>query len=365
MKNIKIFALTYLITLLSLFALNAQTNIADSLVNLALSNDVKISSNLPENSRGVLTDILYNPVTKDYETSTTPFNEYGIPFSRSLSSIGLENYTYEIEWSELKNVNYISFGGTYPNQPQPNTNWDISYNDGSKWIIIERGTGGWIDSGFFVWKTEEPLAMKKIRVKFTGDGQNAVTNIHLRGRGVLNRYEKQDSIKATLIQFLPYKNLSKDEIEVKGTYKVYQDSQLKFEHLNSKKVLDSASNIKNKFPESKVIVKRPDLEYLKGEGGNLVATIKVSKLPTKRAMVINEPYPDTTFGGSCNSETDSLLLVSNKPYDFKDTPIHLLNVVWYIEKGLFNNGEPITDIEALAQGLIVLNCTSATIILKK
>ena len=90
--------------------------------------------------------ILYDPVTENYYTPTR-FNEYGVAYGENLGRPGAEDgFRWQVDWSSTKLVNYITFGGTYPNQPQPNSMWRISYLRNGTWTVLEEGKGGWIDS---------------------------------------------------------------------------------------------------------------------------------------------------------------------------------------------------------------------------
>ena len=248
-------------------------------------------------------------------------------------------------------MNYITFGGTYANQPQPNTRWEVSYNNG---IVLKEGTGGWLDSGILELKLDKPISASSIKVEVFNS-----KSIHLRGRGGFTEIEDDRSTKpkATLIQYLP-SAVTGDIIELSDTYKLYQDNKLIFEYLNAEKVKDSASNVKKQFPLSVVKVTQPDEIYKLGEGGKVIATIDVIYHSVKRAIVLNSISDKAgliNFGGDCDNG-NYVLLISEKPFDFKDRSVNLYNAEWIFRQGLLNNGEFINEKEAEDLGLIIRHC---------
>ena len=184
----------------------AVDNNANANVNLALLSDAVLSGSV-ENGRGTPEAILYDPLQENYFV-VTDFNEYGVANGENLGTPDVDNgFKWQVDWANRKEVNYITFGGVYPNQPQPNSEWKISYRIGNDWTILEEGTGGWIDAGIFEWggATTTPIQMDGLRVQVYSNGVNEVVSIHLRGRGgISNRLDDSDTLtKATLIQFLP------------------------------------------------------------------------------------------------------------------------------------------------------------------
>ncbi|WP_324027975.1 PKD domain-containing protein [Maribacter sp. BPC-D8] len=175
-------------------------------LNIALLPDAVLSGSTND-GRGTPQAILYDPSKDDY-FERTDFNEYGVPRGENLGTPGVEDaFLWQVDWANRKDVNYITFGGVFDNQPQPNSLWRISYLVGSEWIILEEGTGGWIDSGIFEWggSEETPISIDGLRVQIYSDGINDLISIHLRGRGgrsnIIN--DSASETKATLIQYLP------------------------------------------------------------------------------------------------------------------------------------------------------------------
>jgi|GEM_PF-1800736 len=184
----------------------AVDNNANANVNLALLSDAVLSGTA-ENGRGTPQAILYNPLEDNYFI-ITDFNEYGVANGENLGTVDVDNgFKWQVDWANRKDVNYITFGGVYPSQPQPNSLWRISYRIGNDWTVLEEGTGGWIDAGIFEWggATTTPIQMDGLRVQVYSNGVNELVSVHLRGRGgISNRVDDSDTLtKATLIQFLP------------------------------------------------------------------------------------------------------------------------------------------------------------------
>ena len=183
-------------------------NSPDSMVNLALLGDATFNSTIPPNSgRGNPMDVLYNPQTNQY-AFTSNYVEHGVSYNANLGRPDRgDGFNWEVAWSSQKNINYITFGGTYPNQPQPNTLWAISYYNGSSWITLDQGSGGWIDSGTYEWggPTQNPIQATRLLLEIYSDGNNDLVSIHIRARGSATnvRNDTDNPVKACLIQYLP------------------------------------------------------------------------------------------------------------------------------------------------------------------
>ncbi|WP_236973396.1 PQQ-dependent sugar dehydrogenase [Maribacter sp. 6B07] len=181
-------------------------NEPDPEVNLALLDDAVLGGSV-DGGRGTMGAILYDPVTENYYTPTR-FNEYGVGRYDNLGRPGAEDgFRWQVDWSSTKLVNYITFGGTYPNQPQPNSMWRISYLRNGTWTVLEEGKGGWIDSGIYEWGggAQYPIEADALRVQVYSDGGTDLVSIHLRGRGGVSGYvdDSSTATKATLVQYLP------------------------------------------------------------------------------------------------------------------------------------------------------------------
>ena len=201
-----------LLLILAFFALNlqAQTQEPDLLFNLALSADAKVTGSVTS-GRGLPTDILYNPATANFATSSR-HSEYGVNFGQNLGLVKEEDpFFWRVDWETPKLINHITFAGTYPNQPQPNTMWKISYLNGSDWVITDKGQGGWIDSGIYEWSSLDlqPITANAVKVELFSDNTNPLISVHLRGRN------DTTETKATVIQLLPYTavNVAQDLID--------------------------------------------------------------------------------------------------------------------------------------------------------
>ncbi|MDN3493593.1 fibronectin type III domain-containing protein [Winogradskyella bathintestinalis] len=184
---------------------NIPDNLPNDAINLALLPEATLSGSVIS-GKGTPLDILYDPAINDYFI-TTAYNEYGVSHNLNIGRPDVHNgYKWQVNWPNVKYINYITFGGTYPNQPQPNTKWRISYRYDGNWIILQQGQGGWIDSGIYQWggATQNPIEADALRVQLYSDGFADLVSIHLRGRGGIsnNTNDNATTPKATLIQYL-------------------------------------------------------------------------------------------------------------------------------------------------------------------
>ncbi|WP_339753575.1 fibronectin type III domain-containing protein [uncultured Winogradskyella sp.] len=183
-------------------------NIPNDNLNIALLPDATVSGNVV-NGRGVPEEILYDPSIGNYYT-VTAFNEYGLALNKDIGSPvdPDKGMKWQVNWTNVKYINYITFGGVYTfnSQGQPNTLWRISYRVDGTWIILEEGTGGWIDGGIYEWggTSFNPIEADALRVQLYSDGFNEVKSTHLRGRGGISTSfdDSSTTTKATLIQYL-------------------------------------------------------------------------------------------------------------------------------------------------------------------
>ncbi|MBU2920707.1 DUF5011 domain-containing protein [Winogradskyella psychrotolerans] len=181
-------------------------NEPDESINLALLEDATVTGSTPD-GRGRPQAILYDPSIDDYFIRTD-WNEYGVAFGQNLGRPEADNgFVWQVDWTVPKAINYVTFGGTYANQPQPNAMWRVSYLNNDEWITIEEGQGGWIDSGIYEWdgRYESTITAAALRVQVYSDGETDLVSIHLRGRGGISNYRNDSGTetKATLIQYLP------------------------------------------------------------------------------------------------------------------------------------------------------------------
>ncbi|WP_439152381.1 PQQ-dependent sugar dehydrogenase [Winogradskyella sp.] len=181
-------------------------NAPDDMINLALLPSARLAGSVT-NGRGSLEEILYDPRIENYYTSTD-YNEYGVHYMQNLGTPDINDaFNWEVTWPTEKYVNYITFGGAYLNQPQPNSMWEISYFSDGNWVTLDSGQGGWINGGIFEWGggTQTPVETLGVRVQIFSDGNYDLVSIHLRGRGGTSLIEADDSAttpKAALIQYL-------------------------------------------------------------------------------------------------------------------------------------------------------------------
>jgi uncharacterized repeat protein (TIGR03806 family) len=208
-------------------------NDPNPVINLALLHSAQLSGTVSQGSgRGTPLDILYDPSVEDYKV-TSQFSEYGMPYNYNMGTVNAENgFFWQVDWPNPKFVNYITFGGSYPNQPQPNTMWRVSYLRDGVWITIEEGQGGWINNNtgdnwsnvpIYEWDgtNEAPKLAEAIRLQLYSDGTNDVVSIHLRGRGGNTQFSNGEDVntepKASLMQFLPFNDYTTIDSVVAGT----------------------------------------------------------------------------------------------------------------------------------------------------
>ena len=180
-------------------------NLPDNTVNLALIAEATLSGSV-SSGRGTPETVMYDPAADDYYIRTG-YNEYGVTYGVNLGTPDADNgFFWRVDWPDHKYVNYITFGGTYDNQPQPNSLWRVSYFYNGNWTTLEEGVGGWIDSGIYEWGgvSQTPIAASALRVQVYSDGVNDLLNIHLRARGGRSSSvdDRSTTPKATLIQYI-------------------------------------------------------------------------------------------------------------------------------------------------------------------
>ncbi len=181
-------------------------NEPDADVNLALVEDAQLSGSVPSGEgRGTPEVILFDPAKGDYHVQTA-YNEYGVSFGENLGLVTEEDpFFWQVEWEEPKNINEITFGGTYPNQQQPFAQWKLQYRHDGSWQTLLEGQGGWINTGILQWggPGSPAIATDAVRVIVYSDGTHPVTSIHLRGRGGQSeeRDDRDTEPKATVIRY--------------------------------------------------------------------------------------------------------------------------------------------------------------------
>jgi PKD repeat protein len=182
----------------------SSDNNPDASVNLALLASASLSGNA--GARGSLKEVLYDPAKNDYAIKTD-WNEYGVAFNRNLGKLSEADALYwMVQWPVPKAVNYITLGGAYPNQPQPNTQWKVAYRLADTWTALQNGKGGWINCDIYEWNAQQSaIVADAVRVKLYSDGTNDVVSAHIRGRGGVSNNEDDSATptKAVLIQYLP------------------------------------------------------------------------------------------------------------------------------------------------------------------
>ncbi|MBA2117648.1 PVC-type heme-binding CxxCH protein [Bremerella alba] len=149
--------------------------------------DAKISTNIPQldaGKRGEARDPIFNPKTGKF-VRNSQWHEIGVASRADLGVLSEEQaVTWTATWDQPVNVNFLTLSGTYPNQPQPDTAWAVEAKIAGNWQTLERGQGGWYNSGRFVWGWPGAVSVpiESLRVKvFSVDEKTPVRSIHFRG----------------------------------------------------------------------------------------------------------------------------------------------------------------------------------------
>ncbi len=149
--------------------------------------EAEVSTNVPDfkaGVRGALRDLIYQPPAGKF-ISDSKWHEIGVGGGADLGVLDESSaVTWTARWAEPRSINFLTLSGTYPNQPQPKTAWLVEVQVGGQWQTLERGTGGWYDSGRFVWGWPGAVALpvEALRVRvFSPDEQTPVRSIHFRG----------------------------------------------------------------------------------------------------------------------------------------------------------------------------------------
>ncbi len=149
--------------------------------------DAKISTNIPQQDagqRGEMRDPIFNPKTGKF-VRDSQWHEIGVGSGAELGILSEEQaITWTASWDKPVNINFLTLSGTYPNQPQPDTAWAVEAKVNGTWQILERGQGGWYNSGRFVWGWPGGVSIpvEALRVKiFSPDEKTPVRSIHFRG----------------------------------------------------------------------------------------------------------------------------------------------------------------------------------------
>ncbi|PQO31011.1 dehydrogenase [Bremerella cremea] len=134
--------------------------------------------------RGQPRDLIYLPQAKKF-LANSQWHEIGVGGGSELGVLNESKaVTLSATWKEPVSVNFITLSGSYPNQPQPDTAWRIEAKIDGVWQTLERGVGGWYDSGRYVWgwpgAVSIPMEGFRVRI-FSPNEKTPVRSIHFRG----------------------------------------------------------------------------------------------------------------------------------------------------------------------------------------
>ena len=156
-------------------------NAPDPLVNLALVDGAMLTGSIPnERVRGIPEDILWDPAANDWATASD-WHEYGMAFDSVMAATENDPVYWQVEWPTVKNINYITCSGVYPNQPQPTTGWSVQIMVDDEWRDLAKAHNGWdadtlsgagvgipvqthwLWDGQLVWRGLEPVVTTGVR----------------------------------------------------------------------------------------------------------------------------------------------------------------------------------------------------------
>lgn len=360
MKNL------FLLLIFVSFSSFSQINVPNETVNLLLEG-AKITGSVTD-GRGLPADIVYNLEKGNYNTGdVSKYAEYGVNQGEKF-----DVFYWMATWETPIRVNYITLGGSYSNQSQDSTSWNITYIEDGVSKTLAEGVGGWLSNGVYEWKNEEGyITITQLRF----EALNGVST-HLRGRGgSASGFGSDDSKniqKSALVQLLPKDEIEEEEdIASVGSYEIYKDSIFVDKYQTQKNGLIIARKLKYDFPSSLVELRQPNyiLDFQDERESRVVAKITEMKMPIKKIFILKtSKYSSDVVGGreignGCGNSR--FFLTSIEPFDFKGMTITLNNAVWVAQSSLLNNGVEITELEALSKGLLKFKCENDTIITQK
>jgi len=196
-------------------------NNPDPMVNLGCLEEAAVTGSVPEGEgRGIPSDILWDPSTGDYKTSSQ-WHEYGLAYDAAVGGITKENpMWWQVEWPTAKNINYITCTGPYGNQPQPHTGWAVQIWVDDAWQDLAkadngweadtlRGIGGWVSDGLLEWRGFEPVVTTKLRLTAYASPDSLADGVEtfadsLWSMVFVGRQLTASSPKSVLIQYLDF-----------------------------------------------------------------------------------------------------------------------------------------------------------------
>ena len=199
-------------------------NSQDPTVNLGLLAGATVTGSVPADSgRGLPTDILYDPAIPGFRHQTD-WQEYGVSYAKNIGPVTKDDpFYWMVEWPTAKNINYITCGGVYGNQLQPNTFWAVQIWENDQWTTLAKaqngwhadslqGQAGWLNAGILKWRGLEPVVTTKLRIIAYSMPDSDLVSIHFRGRGAdgLIVQDSNEPTKAVLIQYLDFSSEAAD-----------------------------------------------------------------------------------------------------------------------------------------------------------
>lgn len=149
--------------------------------------DAEVATNIAQfdaGNRGNARDMIFVPGQNKF-VRNSQWHEAGVGGGADLGVLTEdEAVTWTATWEKPVEVNFITLSGVYPNQPQPETAWAVEVQIDGNWQTLERGVGGWYDSGRYVWgwPGAVSVSIEALRVKvFSSNEKTPVRSVHFRG----------------------------------------------------------------------------------------------------------------------------------------------------------------------------------------
>ena len=203
-------------------------NSPDPMVNLGCIESATVTGSVSIGAgRGIPTDILWDPVVNGWATESL-YHEYGIAFDSTMAATKEDPVYWQVDWPTLKNINYITCSGTYPNQPQAMTCWAVQIWDDltETWMDLPKAQDGWnadtlrgkghstptqtnwLWDGQLVWRGLIPVVTRGIR--FIAYANPARPADSLRSFVWTGRNFGDGTPEAALIQYLDFAEMGAD-----------------------------------------------------------------------------------------------------------------------------------------------------------
>ncbi len=188
------------------------TNAPAPHINLAHTEDAKVSGSLIPQGYGSPEDILYDPLTETYVTDT-PWAAWGCAWHHNLGLLTRDDpFFWSVTWPQPKRMSEVCLGGPFRNPYLANARYEFQYkhhiHTQGLWHTLSSGTGGWLANEGVLHLQTPPnifLAADGLRLIIYSDGISPIISPHLRGTGAPTSQlmgQGANPIKSGLIRYL-------------------------------------------------------------------------------------------------------------------------------------------------------------------